>query len=535
MRKKSSKEKRLKYTQAEYKDYMLKKFNFDVMSQYRGSAYPVKMKHMVCGGVSNRTTDQIRKNGCPYCNGSMLLKGFNDLSITKPNVYELLADKHDCMYFPHSSKKTLFKCPTCGEEFVKSINSVTKYGLNCPRCDDGFSYPEKFFMSVLRQGNIKFENQKRFDFIQNKKYDFYIPKKNCIVETHGAQHYSEIFKFKTKVRDERENDLLKRQAAIKNGVINYYEIDCKYSTVDYLKNSIIKSGILDLLEINITDIDFEKCAIDAHNSYAKQAWDLWNSGKYTNNEIALKLNLATNTTSHYLRTGAKLGICNYNGQMERNKASAHSIILTNTGEVFNFIKDAVRKYGVKNISGCCTGKIVSAGKMPDGTPMIWRYLEDYNKEKDYKYDNSVIKKIVCLETNEIFDKIIDAARKYEISACSISSNLTNNQSFGGRHPLTKMPLHWMYYDEFKMASKEYISQKIDATPLQYSSIICMNDLKIFKSASEALLHCNLKSVSSITDCCKGKIKYAGVVNGERGRWMYYKEYVKKYREMVKAI
>ena len=46
------------------------------------------------------------------------------------------------------------------------------------------------------------------------------------------------------------------------------------------------------------------------------------------------------------------------------------------------MEDAIEKYGKLNISGCCRGEIISAGKMADGSPMIWRYLEDYDKNKD---------------------------------------------------------------------------------------------------------------------------------------------------------
>lgn len=530
---KTSKEKTLKYTQEEYENYILENFNFEVLSEYKGSMYPVQARHRVCGGVSNRTTDQMKKKGCPYCNGSMLLRGFNDISITRPDVYNLLTDKEDCMYYPSSSKETSFTCPTCGNELIKKLSSVSRYGLNCPTCDDGFSYPEKFFMSVLVQGNIIFEGQKRFNFLKGKKYDFYIPSKNMIVETHGGQHYSDNFRFKSKVRDEKTNDNLKRTTAIENGIENYFEIDCSYSTKEYITASIIESKVLEILEINVGDIDFDKCAIDASNSFVKQAWDLWNTSKYSNAQIAEILNLAPNTTCQYLRLGTDLGVCNYNGQEERNKASAHPVVLTNTGEVFDYMEDAMKKYGKLNISGCCRGEIVSAGKMVDGTPMIWRYLEDYDDNEDYTYDNNTIKKIICLETKEIFNKIIDACKQYDLADCTISSHLTKRNSFAGRHPLNKMPLHWMYLDEYMNSSQEQIDEIINATPMQYSSIICLNNKEIFKSATDALSICNIKSVSSITDCCKGKQKSTGFVGNEPAIWMYYKEYIEKFGEVVK--
>ena len=86
----------------------------------------------------------------------------------------------------------------------------------------------------------------------------------------------------------------------------------------------------------------------ANNSLVKQTWELWNTGKYTNNDIAKIVNLSSNTTSQYLRRGTKLGVCKYDGQEERNKASSHAVVLTNTGEVFDYIEDAQRNYNIKN-------------------------------------------------------------------------------------------------------------------------------------------------------------------------------------------
>ena len=300
----------------------------------------------------------------------------------------------------------------------------------------------------------------------------------------------------------------------------------KWDQIDFDER--ICSNVLEK-EGKIVELSFSKEV----KEYMEKLIQYRNTGKYTNTKIAEKLNLATNTTSHYLRMGTKLGVCDYNGQAERNKASAHPIVLTNTGEVFDFMEDAIKKYGKLNISGCCRGEINSAGKMADGTPMIWRYLEDYDRNKDYKYDNAVIKKIVCLDTNEVFDKIVDACRSYRVSDSCISSNLIGRNSFAARDKKTKMPLHWMYYNEFISASKEDIEMKINSTPLRYSSIICLNDLKIFESASSALSHCGLKNVSSITDCCKGRRKHAGTINGEPCSWMYYKDYIKEFGEVIK--
>ena len=54
-----------------------------------------------------------------------------------------------------------------------------------------------------------------------------------------------------------------------------------------------------------------------------------------------------------------------------------SVMCTTTGEVFNTIKDAVKKYKVHstNVSQCCRGNIKHTGKLPDGTPLEWQYID----------------------------------------------------------------------------------------------------------------------------------------------------------------
>jgi len=54
-------------------------------------------------------------------------------------------------------------------------------------------------------------------------------------------------------------------------------------------------------------------------------------------------------------------------------------------------------------------------------------------------------------------------------------------------------------------------------------VICLNNRKIFSSVKEAERYYNIHSIS---DCCNGKIKYAGRdSNGEYLLWMYYYEFL----------
>ena len=61
-----------------------------------------------------------------------------------------------------------------------------------------------------------------------------------------------------------------------------------------------------------------------------------------------------------------------------------SVICITTGETFDCVKDAGDYYNVahSSVSHCCRGAYKSAGKLKDGTPLQWKYLE--NDDNDLK-------------------------------------------------------------------------------------------------------------------------------------------------------
>lgn len=60
-----------------------------------------------------------------------------------------------------------------------------------------------------------------------------------------------------------------------------------------------------------------------------------------------------------------------------------TVICITTGKVFYNIREAERITGINNgnISKACRGKKKSAGKLPDGTKLKWRYVKDLPKPK----------------------------------------------------------------------------------------------------------------------------------------------------------
>lgn len=64
----------------------------------------------------------------------------------------------------------------------------------------------------------------------------------------------------------------------------------------------------------------------------------------------------------------------------KNNPQAKKIRCINTGEIFDCINEAVKKYNIasSSIAKCCKGKRKTAGKLPTGEKMKWEYMEVIN-------------------------------------------------------------------------------------------------------------------------------------------------------------
>ena len=65
-----------------------------------------------------------------------------------------------------------------------------------------------------------------------RRYDFYVPSLNAIIEVHGAQHYEQGFDSigGRSFEEERANDILKEKLAIDNGIKHYIVINALSSS-----------------------------------------------------------------------------------------------------------------------------------------------------------------------------------------------------------------------------------------------------------------------------------------------------------------
>jgi ribosomal protein S27E len=315
----------------------------------------------------------------------------NSISFIYPHLVKYFVNKNEAIkYKPHSNKFVLTKCPDCGYEKNRMIRNLVRRNFSCPKCGDGISYPEKFMFNLLEQLNIKFERQKKFDWSENKRYDFYLPDYNCIIETHGIQHYEDT-KIGTSLKEIQENDIFKEELANKNDINNYIIINCKESNLNFIRSNILSSKLPLILNVkNIDNIDWLKCNEYAISNMVKKVCDLWNDG-LNKNQISNELKIGKTAINNYLNRGYELDWCNYNSKnisMENLKSMAENnrkkIICINNKQVFNSVKEASKFYNIKynHFFDYFRNKSYYAGKHPETNEKLkWMYYEDYLKQQ----------------------------------------------------------------------------------------------------------------------------------------------------------
>lgn len=304
-----------------------------------------------------------------------------------------LKNKEDAEKYSYASNKLIKTiCPNCGYEKEMRINDLYYQGFGCSICSDGVSFGEKILSSILNQVgyNGKFIREKSFDWSSGRRYDFYIPSLNLIIEIHGMQHYKETKIGRGKGRtyiEEQENDRIKYNLAKENGINNYVVLDCRYSRLEYIKKSIENSANFNKY-FNTALVNWEKALEYVNKSYIKRASEMYSDGDKIQ-KISNSLNVNRCTVREWLKLGNQLGFCNYQPVTLKNKVSDvdydkilmdYNIGLTikQISNKFNIHEDTVRKF----IKKCSKEKKC-------------KYEGDYNKKnaRSRKIENTYEKRV----------------------------------------------------------------------------------------------------------------------------------------------
>lgn len=133
-------------------------------------------------------------------------------------------------------------------------------------------------------------------------------------------------------------------------------------------------------------------------------------------------------------------------------------------------------------------------------------------------------KIICITTNVIFNSADEASKYYNCDRADITKCCRGNKKYCGK--LNSKRLAWMYYDEYLSSSKDEIQCIVKQAYINdnYKQVRCITTREIFNNMNLACEKYKLDA-SSLTKCCKGKIKSCGKhpITGEKLVWEYLKD------------
>jgi very-short-patch-repair endonuclease len=176
-------------------------------------------------------------SGCPFCSNRKIC-GDKSCLFCLPkscNVYsDIWSSKNDKtpeQVSISNGTKYFFNCLDCIHRYEQTPRNKTKGGNGCPFCKNK---TERKVADFLKEINIKFKKEFKID--SNKRYDFYLPDFNLIIEIDGNQHFKQISNW-NRYEHTIENDIQKMKIAIENGysILRIYQPDIWKEKIDWKK------------------------------------------------------------------------------------------------------------------------------------------------------------------------------------------------------------------------------------------------------------------------------------------------------------
>lgn len=340
---------------------------------------------LVCGNRDIIHQDAIPRGcGCNVCSGNKIKIGYNDLFTSQPDVAKLLLNKEDGFSnTTFSNEKVFFKCPICNSTTEKMISNVSNYGFHCSFCGDNISIPEKFAMAVLKQLNIDFIHQyskKYANWVGDYRYDFYLPNYDCILETHGSQHYEECqySNYSGGLEQVQLNDKNKEKLALFN-VSNYVVVDCRRTELNFMKDSFINSSLK--MFFSFDSVDWNSVFQVFNSELIQSISELYNDGLGVM-DISRKLQIDKETVRKNLIRANELNIVNYsvsddtrrrkNVAKKNKERCSKKVICIETGTIYESCAECDRANGFSR--GRTSSYINGTRKSPKG-----KTFEFYNE------------------------------------------------------------------------------------------------------------------------------------------------------------
>lgn len=474
---------------------------------------------LVCGSKIFREPANIieHKNhlsACPVCNGRQIGDGSefkNSIWANEcaRNIWKQYVDENFMQtHMPYSKDEISIPCPDCGVIKNTTVNAITSAGRLACKCGDSNSYPNKFVFNVIQQLKLSCECEYIPDWAPEFRYDCYLKEKNIIIENHGLQHY-EYVGFGRSLEEEQENDRIKEELAMNNNIYKYIVLDCRKSTIEWIKKSIMNSELPNLYHFTEYDIDWMEADKYATKNIIKQMCQEWENGLAIE-DAAVKYGRAVTTIQDWLRKGFNFGWCSYDPSFLKTKVYCFQL-----DKEFPSGSQAEKDTGVSSLSilQCCRGLSCSAGIRPiTKEPLVWCFANE--KDTFIPKDNASMKKVICIETMVEYKSEAEATK----AMCGKSKQNIGRACLGQIH--TAYGYHWSFADEL---TDEKIEQaKTDRVKPAYFYVYCLDTGIVYPSVV------NAQSTTGdwhIYDFIMGTRKYAG-----KSRHTYYAVYDQKKKD-----
>ena len=204
---------------------------------------------------SNLNNINALNNWCSYCSHQKLCEDNNcnmcfNNSFASTDKSTIWSSKNNLVprqvFKSSSSKKYIFDCNRCNQEFTKIISDVTN-GVGCPYCYNKtelklYQKLQSIYPLLIRQA--KFEWCKN---IHHLPFDFVIEERKIIIEVDGPQHFKQVSNW---ISPEATH-LIKMKCANENGysIIRILQYDILKDKYDWLAELIQHIEIISIDEV----------------------------------------------------------------------------------------------------------------------------------------------------------------------------------------------------------------------------------------------------------------------------------------------
>lgn len=153
------------------------------------------------------------------------------------HIHKYVKNRKDLFNNRYSSRKLIKTvCPNCHRERTIRVVDLVYDKFTCPCRKSYSSFGERVTQAYLDVLNIQYVREYKVTELGLRRFDFYLPKHNTVIEVHGAQHYKRVTGHMNH-KKARQSDMIKKRYCKDNGIA-YIEVDARKSTFKHIIDSL---------------------------------------------------------------------------------------------------------------------------------------------------------------------------------------------------------------------------------------------------------------------------------------------------------